>query len=374
MQLSGLVFLVCVSSAACFDIDIASPKLCAAFMASRLTLVAAALLTAKSSVRREVVNLSALYISVPFAAALCLPTMTQLLLGVSWDALCVWCAWIEYGSWCTAFRSRRSRRDSDCPSANMPPRIGKRQQSEWLEHEAASMWKLATREVKSRLLLTQAVFRGFNAPPPSPSSHPPLSTLLRRSSSLCPANLPVAQEKNRASPTSCPLDEALSPLHAVSLDMNHLYLSWTQFLWGRVFVTYAFYFTALFGGAESIGLLRLCAYRLGRRLGFDPRGLRPSRDPRQVFAEFLLETSCAAAVHAVVHLDDGSVEGHFCFETAPCVGEDDRLRYGRFEGAVCLKTRMLLRATFDGDPLLPEDAFCILSAEGTAHFHPQVSK
>ena len=73
--------------------------------------------------------------------------------------------------------------------------------------------------------------------------------------------------------------------------MNHLYLSWTQFLWGRVFVTYAFYFTALFGGAESIGLLRLCAYRLGRRLGFDPRGLRPSRDPRQVFAEFLLETS-----------------------------------------------------------------------------------
>ena len=240
MQLSGLVFLVCVSSAACFDIDIASPKLCAAFMASRLTLVAAALLTAKSSVRREVVNLSALYISVPFAAALCLPTMTQLLLGVSWDALCVWCAWIEYGSWCTAFRSRRSRRDSDCPSANMPPRIGKRQQSEWLEHEAPSMWKLAAREVKSRLLLTQAVFRGFNAPPPSPSSHPPLSTLLRRSSSLCPANLPVAKEKNRASPTSCPLDEALSPLHAVSLDMNHLYLSWTQFFWGRVFVTYAF--------------------------------------------------------------------------------------------------------------------------------------
>ena len=149
--------------------------------------------------------------------------------------------------------------------------------------------------------------------------------------------------------------------------MNHLYLSWTQFLWGRVFVTYAFYFTALFGGAESIGLLRLCAYRLGRRLGFDPRGLRPSRDPRQVFAEFLLETSCAAAVHAIVRLDDGSVEGHFCFETASCVGED-RLCYGRFEEAVCLKTRMLLRSTFDGNPLLPEDAFCILSAENSAHF------
>ena len=157
--------------------------------------------------------------------------------------------------------------------------------------------------------------------------------------------------------------------------MNHLYLSWTQFLWGRVFVTYAFYFTALFGGAESIGLLRLCAYRLGRRLGFDPRGLRPSRDPRQVFAEFLLETSCAAAVHAIVRLDDGSVEGHFCFETASCVGED-RLCYGRFEEAVCLKTRMLLRSTFDGNPLLPEDAFCILSAENSATFsgkHVRVS-
>ena len=372
---------------------------------------------------RGLMNLSALYVSVPLAAALCLPATTQLLLGVSWDALCVFCAWIEYDSWCTTIRSRRSRRDSDCPSANMPPRVGKRQQSEWLKHEAPSMWKLAAREVKSRLLLarvvarmvavageageaglpppgwrhcsdggyvrlqgeeaeeeaeaaavvggmlTQAVFRGFNAPPSSPSSHPaPLSTLLRRSSSLCPANLPVAKEKNRASPTSCPLDEALSPLHAVSLDMNHLYLSWTQFLWGRVFVTYAFYFTALFGGAESIGLLRLCAYRLGRRLGFDPRGLRPSRDPRQVFAEFLLETSCAAAVHAIVRLDDGSVEGHFCFETASCVGEDDRLCYGRFEEAVCLKTRMLLRSTFDGNPLLPEDAFCILSAENSAHF------
>eukprot|EP00964_Phaeocystis_antarctica_P025419 scaffold14287_cov83-Phaeocystis_antarctica.AAC.1 len=33
---------------------------------------------------------------------------------------------------------------------------------------------------------------------------------------------------------------------------------------------------------------------------------------------------------------------------------------------------MLLRATFDGNPLLPEDAFCILSAEGSAHFHPQI--
>ena len=128
-------------------------------MASRAILVAAALLTAKSSVRREVMNLSALYVSVPLAAALCLPATTQLLLGVSWDALCVFCAWIEYDSWCTTIRSRRSRRDSDCPSANMPPRVGKRQQSEWLKHEAPSMWKLAAREVKSRLLLARVVAR-----------------------------------------------------------------------------------------------------------------------------------------------------------------------------------------------------------------------
>ena len=339
----------------------------AACMASRVILVAAALLTAQRSVRREVMNLSALYVSVPLAAALCLPATIQLLLGISWDALCVWCAWIEYDSWCTEWsRSRRSRRDSDCPSANMPPRVGERQQSEWLKHEATSMWNLAAREVKSRLLLSRTVvsFGGFN----------PLPTLLRRASNLRAANLPPTLERNCATPCPSPLSEALSPLEGVSLDMNHLYLSWTQFFWGRVFVTYAFYFTSLFGGAESIGLLRLCAYRLGRRMGFDPRGLRPSRDPRQVFAECLLETSCAAAVHAVVSLDDGSVEGHFCFETAACVGEDDRLCFGRFEGAVCLKTRMLLRATFDGDPLLPEDAFCILSAEGSAHVHPQASK
>eukprot|EP00964_Phaeocystis_antarctica_P161741 scaffold134174_cov75-Phaeocystis_antarctica.AAC.1 len=81
------------------------------------------------------------------------------------------------------------------------------------------MWNLAAREVKSRLLLSRTVvsFGGFN----------PLPTLLRRASNLRAANLPPTLERNCATPCPSPLSEALSPLEGVSLDMNHLYLSWT---------------------------------------------------------------------------------------------------------------------------------------------------
>lgn len=312
---------------------------------------------------REARDLALLYLTIIFLLPRSVPAL------LLWDIACFAYLRSQFKIWQDEFATRYPRHHASCPSHKLPPKLGHRLNEEWLHRKGKAMWGFTIRQL-SRKHLGFATQDGLGE----------LKQQLRESSGMQLDEDSSARDGNtKPSILHCPAKISKNPkmagIEAPRLDMNHVYLTWTQFIWGRTFVTLPFYFTYVFGGEESEGLLRLLLRTFAFRHGFG--GLEcPKRNMRSIFAELLVESSMAAHVTKVVHDDNGGIVGHFRIEDAAILGgkgtKNELAKWGVFEATVDLKARLLVQATFDGEEMTPEDAFCVLSSEASNHIHPQL--
>ena len=178
---------------------------------------------------------------------------------------------------------------------------------------------------------------------------------------------------------------ALPEAPAAYLDMNHVRLSFTQFLWGCTFIKllgfYPHFFLGCYHrGGTAIGVVGLAALRVAKSLGLVGHRFR-ARDPARRFAEFALESTCAIHFQSIEHRG-GVPHGLLSMDDAAYQDSKGEVIFGVLRAAIDLQARRLVSATFaissgdgiagDARPIAAADALCILATEAAFHTHPQL--
>lgn len=154
------------------------------------------------------------------------------------------------------------------------------------------------------------------------------------------------------------------------LDMDHIYLSFEDYLWGKTFVGLPLLYGFLFGGPESNGFIWIQLREKLEEAGWlQPV---PPRDQRYICADMLLGTQLAVYYVGSVEQDDGTVKGWFQIPDAAYLTLDSTVQYGMLNVELDLKDKVLIRASLNDSDLAPSDTLILLWLALATQIHPQV--
>eukprot|EP00540_Astrosyne_radiata_P003703 CAMPEP_0116846758 /NCGR_PEP_ID=MMETSP0418-20121206/14026_1 /TAXON_ID=1158023 /ORGANISM="Astrosyne radiata, Strain 13vi08-1A" /LENGTH=492 /DNA_ID=CAMNT_0004478067 /DNA_START=27 /DNA_END=1505 /DNA_ORIENTATION=- len=134
--------------------------------------------------------------------------------------------------------------------------------------------------------------------------------------------------------------------HATTLNMDHIYISFFDFLWGNTFILPS----AFLLGVKGVAILMIQQFlvRLGIR--------KPSKcNKAEIVAKLYLEGMLCINYHS----RDGNIAA-FCFADFPYINNEGEFRKADlFEVKIDLETKLMVQAKLDDDILTPSEALIL---------------
>lgn len=177
----------------------------------------------------------------------------------------------------------------------------------------------------------------------------------------------IGIKKQKDWKTACPMTEMAKS----ALDMDHIYLPFIDYLWGKVFVTLPYTLSYLFGGFNSYGYIWIRFRYFLQSYGIvNPVKIR---DPAKAFATTILETALAIYYTGPLEFcEDGRVLAPFTIPDCAHLNRDGDVEFHDLHAVVDVKNREALRVEFDGEEIAIADGFMLLTMAQVSQLHPQI--
>eukprot|EP00928_Gymnodinium_smaydae_P061246 TRINITY_DN45379_c0_g1_i1.p1 TRINITY_DN45379_c0_g1~~TRINITY_DN45379_c0_g1_i1.p1 ORF type:complete len:587 (+),score=92.24 TRINITY_DN45379_c0_g1_i1:133-1761(+) len=161
---------------------------------------------------------------------------------------------------------------------------------------------------------------------------------------------------------------ALDHTLAEHLDMDHVHLAFWDFMWARIFIGLPLYANMLFGGPNTLGVIR---YAVARALQYCGIFRREKKDPRKICSDLLLNTSAAMYVQEIMEEVDGKKVAHFLVPDTPHYVNGGRsLVFKDLKATVDLQEKVLMRASYGDKDIQADEAMIALNIVALFMGHP----
>jgi len=161
----------------------------------------------------------------------------------------------------------------------------------------------------------------------------------------------------------------LSDQRAQSLNMDHIFLSLSDFLWLAWFIDPPAVAGFLFGGPCTQGILGLIKTHIFRRLGFSPPKTE-ALDAERALVDFILGSSMMVWFGKMEKLTDGTRVATLKIDNATHIKKDCTVVSGTLLVRVNLTQKRMISATFSGKQLGAHDALALFFNAFAGHTHP----
>jgi len=165
-------------------------------------------------------------------------------------------------------------------------------------------------------------------------------------------------------------DSFPSHTYAKDLNMDHLYMSFPEYLWIIWQITIPLSCAILFGGRKSSGVWGILKMKIAEGLGYGTKN-SPEIIERKL-VDLILGTSLVTWITDVTSDTSGNLTGQLLLPQACHVFCDGTVTAGDLRILIDIRKRMIIESTFMNKKLEMGDALSLAFLNGAVYTHPVI--